>query len=174
MRAIGSRSTRKMHVRVAADGDDIYIDLADADWHAVRVTAAGWSIVLKPAGVFRAQRRSQPSPFPARACRLTDCGLEARRQGCPDDQGRGRALTLEASRQTAAERDDISYAKKEGWLLAHNLVRPEAADTPHGWQGFRRFWISPEFQKEHDWPICNCGWRPDLGPHYSVLAEKAE
>ena len=79
-----------------------------------------------------------------------------------------------AKRQTAAERG-ISYAskRKEGWLLAHNHVRPEA-DTPHGWQGFRRFWVSPEKMKEHDWPLCECGWRPDLGPHYSGLAEKAE
>ncbi len=43
MRAICSRSTREVHVRVAADGDHLYIDLVDPDWHAVRVTAAGWS-----------------------------------------------------------------------------------------------------------------------------------
>ena len=78
-----------------------------------------------------------------------------------------------AKRQTAAERG-ISYANKrpaENWLLAHNHVRPEA-DTPHGWQGFRRFWVSPEKMRELDWPLCSCGWRPDLGPHYSALAEK--
>ena len=48
MRAICSRSTREVHVRVAADGDDLYIDLVDPDWHAVRVTAAGWSVVQSP------------------------------------------------------------------------------------------------------------------------------
>ena len=48
MRAIGSRATREVHVRVAAEADAVYIDLADADWHAVRVTAMGWSIVQSP------------------------------------------------------------------------------------------------------------------------------
>jgi hypothetical protein len=76
-------------------------------------------------------------------------------------------------RETATERG-ISYSRKEGWLLAHNIVRPEAADTRHGWQGFRRFWVSPEKMRELDWPLCSCGWRPDLGPHYSALAEKVE
>ena len=66
MRAICSRSTREVHVRVAADGDDIYIDLADADWHAVRVTAAGWSIVQSPPVRFRRSAGMQPLPFPAR------------------------------------------------------------------------------------------------------------
>ena len=63
---ICSRSTREVHVRVAADGDDIYIDLADADWHAVRVTAAGWSIVQSPQVRFRRSAGMQPLPFPAR------------------------------------------------------------------------------------------------------------
>ena len=65
MRAICSRSTREVHVRVAADGDDIYIDLADADWHAGRVTAAGWSIVQSPPVRFRRSAGMQPLPFPA-------------------------------------------------------------------------------------------------------------
>jgi hypothetical protein len=66
MRAIGSRSTREVHVRVAADGDDIYIDLGDADWHAVRVTAAGWSIVQSPPVRFRHSTGMRPLPFPVR------------------------------------------------------------------------------------------------------------
>ncbi len=66
MQAICSRSTRDVHVRVAADGDDIYIDLADADWHAVRVTAADWSIVQSPPVRFRRSAGMQPLPFPVR------------------------------------------------------------------------------------------------------------
>ena len=27
---------------------------------------------------------------------------------------------------------------------------------------------------DRGWKLCQCGWRPDLGPHYSGLAEKAE
>jgi hypothetical protein len=66
MRSIGSRSTREVHMRVAADGDDIYIDLGDADWHAVRVTAVGWSIVQSPPVRFRRSAGMQPLPFPVR------------------------------------------------------------------------------------------------------------
>ena len=46
-------------------------------------------------------------------------------------------------RPKAAERDDISYTKKEGWLLAHNSVRP-TVDTSGGVNGFRRFWMPPD------------------------------
>ena len=53
-------------MRVAADGDDLYIDLADADWHAVRVTAAGWSIVQSPPVRFRRSAGMRPLPFPER------------------------------------------------------------------------------------------------------------
>jgi hypothetical protein len=66
MRAICSRSTREVHMRVAADGGAIYIDLADADWHAVQVTAAGWSIVQSPPVRFRRSAGMQPLPFPER------------------------------------------------------------------------------------------------------------
>ena len=77
-------------------------------------------------------------------------------------------------REKAAAPSRISYSRKADWLLAHNIVRPRTADTRHGWKDFRRFWVSPEKMRELDWPLCKCGWRPDLGPHYSGLAEKAE
>ena len=69
----------------------------------------------------------------------------------------------------------VSYAatRPSGWLLAHNSIRP-AVDTRGGVNGFRRFWLSPEKQKQDGWKSCQCGWRPDLGSHYSGLAEKAE
>ena len=72
-------------------------------------------------------------------------------------------------RPRAAERDDISYTTKVGWLLAHNHVRPTVG-TRGGVNGFRRFWVPPDPK----WKLCKCGWRPDLGPHYSKLAEEAE
>jgi hypothetical protein len=77
----------------------------------------------------------------------------------------GRAESL---RQREVEREDISYNKKKaGWLLAHNSVRP-TVDQRSGVGGFRRFWVPPDPK----WKLCDCGWRPDLGPHYSGLAEK--
>jgi hypothetical protein len=70
MRAIGSRATREVHVRVAAEADAVYIDLADADWHAVRVTAMGWSIVQSPPVRFRRSSGMQPLPFPERGTEI--------------------------------------------------------------------------------------------------------
>jgi hypothetical protein len=66
MEAICSPVEREVHVRVAAHGDDIYIDLCDANWHAVRVTAAGWSVVQSPPVRFRRTSGMQPLPFPER------------------------------------------------------------------------------------------------------------
>ncbi len=66
MRAIGSRATREVHVRVAGDADAVYIDLANADWPAVRVTAMGWSIVQSPPVQFRRSGGMQSLPFPER------------------------------------------------------------------------------------------------------------
>jgi hypothetical protein len=64
MRAICSQVEREVHVRVASDGGDIYIDLCDRDWRAVRVTAAGWSVVQSPPVRFRREPGMQPLPFP--------------------------------------------------------------------------------------------------------------
>lgn len=36
---------REVHLRVAAHGDDIWLDLCDAEWRAVRITATGWEVV---------------------------------------------------------------------------------------------------------------------------------
>ena len=70
-------------------------------------------------------------------------------------------------KKTPAEHS-FSYSRKEGWLLAHNIVAHDV-DQRHGQNGFRRFWVPPE--KKDGWRLCDCGWRPDLGPHYSALAE---
>ena len=70
--------------------------------------------------------------------------------------------------ENMSERRSISYTAKRGWLLAHNSVRPAAVNTRHGENGFRQFWVSPPGD---GWSICQCGWRPDLGPHYARPAE---
>jgi hypothetical protein len=56
------------------------------------------------------------------------------------------------------------------WLLAHNPVQPVHVAQPHGANGFRVMWIPPERTalKERPWRVCKCGWRPDLGTHYSA------
>jgi hypothetical protein len=53
--------------------------------------------------------------------------------------------------------------RPKGWLLAHNHIR-HAKNTRNGANGFRYFWIA---SREGGWKLCRCGWRPDLGPHYS-------
>jgi hypothetical protein len=70
MRAICSPVEREVHVRVASDGDDLYIDLCDRDWHAVRVTVAGWSVVQSPPVRFRRTSGMRPLPFPERGASI--------------------------------------------------------------------------------------------------------
>jgi hypothetical protein len=71
-----------------------------------------------------------------------------------------------------AERAQISWGNEhpEDYRLAHNHVQPMNEKQPHGVNGFRVMWIPPEFTKREKNPfkICNCGWRSDLGNHYSV------
>ena len=66
MQAISSGLVREVHVRVAADGGDIYVDLGNAAWHAVRVTALGWVVVQDPPVRFRRSAGMLPLPFPER------------------------------------------------------------------------------------------------------------
>jgi hypothetical protein len=65
IRAISSTATvRSVYVRVAGHGNDIYVDLCNANWEAVRVTAAGWNIVTDPPVRFRRARGMKPLPHP--------------------------------------------------------------------------------------------------------------
>jgi hypothetical protein len=58
--------------------------------------------------------------------------------------------------------------KPKSYRLAHNHIS-HATDTRHGHNGFRRFWIPPQWIG-HGWTECNCGWRTDLGTHYARTA----
>jgi len=73
---------------------------------------------------------------------------------------------MKTTKKKKAAAPGISYTSKSGWLLAHNSVRP-VVDQRGGTNGFRRFWVPPDPK----WKLCACGWRSDLGPHYSKLAE---
>jgi hypothetical protein len=77
-------------------------------------------------------------------------------------------------RPRAVERIRYRGKRPAGWLLAHNHVSHDV-DTRHGEGGFRQFWVAPSER----WRLCQCGWRPDLGPHYAITpqiesAEEAE
>lgn len=61
------------HVRIAAVGDDrIYLDLGDADWRAVEVTASGWRIITNPPVRFRRPRGVLPIPAPVQGGSISD------------------------------------------------------------------------------------------------------
>ena len=64
MLAVGAGVTREVHVRVAADGDDLFVDLGDPAWHAIRITAMSWSIVQNPPVRFRRSTGMRALPFP--------------------------------------------------------------------------------------------------------------
>jgi hypothetical protein len=55
-----------VYVRVAGDGTDIYLDLGDALWQAVRITATGWEIVADPPVRFRRPKGLLRLPVPVR------------------------------------------------------------------------------------------------------------
>ena len=89
-------------MRVAADGGDLYIDLCNRDWHAVRITAMGWSVVQSPPVRFRRTAGMQPLPFPEHSTSLDalrpflnvnagDARIDQRSQE-PHEAGFGRAL----------------------------------------------------------------------------------
>jgi len=51
-------------VRVAGSGGAIYIDLGDAEWRGVEITATGWDITANLPVKFRRPRGIQPLPVP--------------------------------------------------------------------------------------------------------------
>jgi len=53
-------------LRVGQDANGIWIDLCDADWRAVRVTATEWRIEVRPSFRFRRTKSMRPLPEPKR------------------------------------------------------------------------------------------------------------
>jgi hypothetical protein len=66
LKATCSPVVREVHVRVASDGDHIYIDLGDPQWHAIRITAGGWTVVQSPPVRFRRTPDTRALPYPER------------------------------------------------------------------------------------------------------------
>jgi hypothetical protein len=64
LRALSSSIVHDVHVRVARDGDHLYVDLGDPEWRAVRITGDGWSVVESPPVRFRRPPDMRPLPFP--------------------------------------------------------------------------------------------------------------
>jgi len=64
----------RVYVRVAGHGSAIYIDLGDADWRVVEITAAGWRVVPAKASpvMFRRAHGMLPLPEPAKGGNLDE------------------------------------------------------------------------------------------------------
>lgn len=59
---------RAVHVRVAAAGGAVYLDLNRSDWHVAAVTADGWGVAPCPAGLhFRRPKDARPLADPRQA-----------------------------------------------------------------------------------------------------------
>ncbi|WP_172822170.1 hypothetical protein [Magnetospirillum moscoviense] len=61
-----------LFLRVGEHAGDLYIDLADAGWRAVRVSAEGWSVCSRPPVNFQRSSAMQPLPEPERAESVDD------------------------------------------------------------------------------------------------------
>jgi hypothetical protein len=56
----------QVYVRVGSDDGAIYVDLADADWRAIRIDAGGWTIDCQPRVRFVRPNGMLPLPPPVR------------------------------------------------------------------------------------------------------------
>jgi hypothetical protein len=65
-RAKYSGVERPVYIRVGGDNGSIYLDLADADWQAIRIDRAGWCVESRPTIRFVRPRGMLPLPLPVR------------------------------------------------------------------------------------------------------------
>lgn len=65
-RATQAGEEHEAPLRIAAQGGDIYLDLGDADWHAVHITPQGWDIIDQVPVRFTRAQGTKPLPVPAR------------------------------------------------------------------------------------------------------------
>ena len=64
--------TRTVGVRVARAEGKIYLDLANENWEAVEISAAGWQVVSKTPVWFRRTKGMLPLPYPSRGGKLDE------------------------------------------------------------------------------------------------------
>ena len=64
----------EVHVRVAGDDETIYIDLADDQWRAIKVTSEGWAVVDRPDIRFCRPGGMLPLPMPERGGTVDELG----------------------------------------------------------------------------------------------------
>ena len=62
--ALFAGAEHDVHIRIAEHGGATYVDLADAEWRAVRIDASGWTVVSDPPVRFRRARGMLALPCP--------------------------------------------------------------------------------------------------------------
>jgi hypothetical protein len=80
---------RPVHVRIGACDDRLYLDLADARWRAIEISADGWRIVDHPPVAFRRAAGMQALPEPIRGGSIEELRpfLNVKQK---DDKGNGK------------------------------------------------------------------------------------
>jgi hypothetical protein len=61
---------REVYLRVASEGDKLYLDLADPRWSAIEIDAKGWRLVEEPPVRFRRAAGMLPLPMPERGGKI--------------------------------------------------------------------------------------------------------
>jgi hypothetical protein len=84
---------REVHLRVAEQGDRIYLDLCDTRWRAIEITPDGWSILDDPPVRFRRTTGMLPIPDPVRGGSVDELRMHL-------------------------HVDDVAYVLAVSWLLA--------------------------------------------------------
>lgn len=133
-------SEHTAHVRVAEHDGDIYLDLGDDAWRAVRVTAEGWTVVgsHEVPVKFRRPTGMQPLPEPVRNGRLDDL-RELLHIAADDDFCLLVAWLVAALRPSGpypvlALTGEAGSAKSTTARILRRLIDPNAADLrsqPH-------------------------------------------
>ena len=73
MKAIVSDVARNVHLRVASDSGDLFVDCCDRGWCAIRITGAGWRVIEAPTAVrFRRTNGMLALPVPQRGTRIEE------------------------------------------------------------------------------------------------------
>lgn len=63
-RAVNDRPQHQVFIRSGETHETIWIDLADAEWRAVKITAEGWDVVSRPDCKFKRSKSMSPMPEP--------------------------------------------------------------------------------------------------------------
>lgn len=71
-RAANEGAEREAWLRVGAEGDRLYLDLADREWRAVEIRPDGWGLVDRHSLPFIRSKSSRPLPEPEAGCGIDE------------------------------------------------------------------------------------------------------